>query len=104
MMKLFTGPLSMFGAKVQIAALEKRLTFEVLMVPFDTDDRYEPRHPEVLRINPKRHPGALGHVHGCDEAGKARPVLRTFERRAHNRDSSREHFQRALGEARVTPA
>ncbi len=54
MMKLFTGPLSMFGAKVQIAALEKGLVFEVHMVPFDEDDRHEPRHPEVLRINPKR--------------------------------------------------
>lgn len=54
MMKPFTGPLSMFGAKVQIAAVEKRLPFDVHMVPFDANDRYEPRHPEVLRINPKR--------------------------------------------------
>ena len=53
-MKLYSGPLSMFGAKVQIAALEKGLAFECIMVPFDRDDRYEPRHPEVLRVNPKR--------------------------------------------------
>jgi glutathione S-transferase len=53
-MKLFTGPLSMFGAKVQIAALEKGLAFECVMVPFDRDDNYVPRHPEVLRVNPKR--------------------------------------------------
>jgi glutathione S-transferase len=53
-MKLFTGPLSMFGAKAQIAALEKGLAFECIMVPFDRDDNYEPRHPEVLRVNPKR--------------------------------------------------
>jgi glutathione S-transferase len=53
-MKLFTGPLSMFGAKAQIAALEKGIDLEVVMVPFDRDDRYEPRHPEVIRINPKR--------------------------------------------------
>ena len=53
-MKLFTGPLSMFGAKVQIAALEKGLAFECVMVPFDRDDHYAPTHPEVLRINPKR--------------------------------------------------
>ena len=52
--KLFTGPLSMFGAKAQIAALEKGLVFETVMVPFDRDDAYEPKHPEVLRINPKR--------------------------------------------------
>jgi glutathione S-transferase len=53
-MKLFTGPLSMFGAKAQIAALEKGIAIEAVMVPFDRDDNYEPRHPEVLRINPKR--------------------------------------------------
>ena len=44
----------MFGAKAQIAALEKGIAFELVMVPFDRDDRYEPRHPEVLRINPKQ--------------------------------------------------
>jgi len=54
MMKLFSGPLSMFGAKAQIAALEKGLPLEVHMVPFDANDRYWPSHPEVLRINPKR--------------------------------------------------
>ena len=53
-MKLYTAPLSMFGAKVQIAALEKGLAFECIMVPFDRDDRYEPKHPEVLRVNPKQ--------------------------------------------------
>lgn len=53
-MKLFTGPLSMFGAKAQIAALEKGISLDCVMVPFDRDDRYEPRHPEVLRVNPKR--------------------------------------------------
>jgi glutathione S-transferase len=52
-MKLFSGPLSMFGAKVQIAAREKGLEFELVMVPFDKDDAYRPKHPEVLRINPK---------------------------------------------------
>ncbi|MBO9649927.1 MAG: glutathione S-transferase family protein [Variovorax sp.] len=53
-MQLFTGPLSMFGAKAQIAMLEKGLAFECVMVPFDRDDNYEPKHPEVLRVNPKR--------------------------------------------------
>ena len=52
--QLFSGPLSMFGAKVQIAALEKGIAFDLVMVPFDSDDRYRPRHPEVLRINPKQ--------------------------------------------------
>jgi glutathione S-transferase len=52
-MKLYSGPLSMFGAKAQIAALEKGIAFELVMVPFDRDDRYLPKHAEVARINPK---------------------------------------------------
>ncbi|MDB5851450.1 MAG: glutathione S-transferase [Rhodoferax sp.] len=52
-MRLFSGPLSLFGAKAQIAALEKRLVFELVMVPFDRNDRYRPQHPDVARINPK---------------------------------------------------
>lgn len=53
-MKLYTGPVSMFGAKVLIAAAEKGIRLDVENVP------YEPRtftylgHPEVDRINPKR--------------------------------------------------
>jgi glutathione S-transferase len=50
---LYSGPLSMFGAKAQIAALEKGLDFELLLVPFDFHALYTPKHPEVLRINPK---------------------------------------------------
>jgi glutathione S-transferase len=54
MIQLFSGPLSMFGAKAVIASLEKGLDFEVVMVPFNSDDLYHPKHPEVLRINPKK--------------------------------------------------
>ncbi|MDR6454392.1 glutathione S-transferase family protein [Variovorax paradoxus] len=50
--QIYSAPLSMFGAKVQIAALEKGLDFELVMVPFTKDDTYEPKHPEVLRVNP----------------------------------------------------
>jgi len=53
-MRLYSGPLSMFGAKAQIAVLEKGLDVEVVMVPFDMQRFYEPKHEEVLRINPKR--------------------------------------------------
>jgi glutathione S-transferase len=53
-MKLFTGPLSMFGAKAQIAVREKGVAVDLIMVPFDRNDTYEPKHPEVARINPKR--------------------------------------------------
>src|SRR5262249_36741408 len=53
-MKLYSGPLSMFGAKAEIAAREKGLDVEPIMVPFEMKTLYQPKHPEVLRINPKR--------------------------------------------------
>jgi len=59
---LYSGPLSMFGAKAQIAALEKGLEFDLVMVPFEFTALYTPKHPEVQRINPKRQVPVL--VHG----------------------------------------
>lgn len=53
-MKIYSGPLSMFGAKAEIAAHEKGIAFDLVMVPFDMKALYQPKHPEVLRINPKR--------------------------------------------------
>jgi glutathione S-transferase len=53
-MKLYSGPLSMFGAKAEIAAREKGLDVELIMVPFEMKTLYQPKHPEVLRTNPKR--------------------------------------------------
>ncbi|MFN4355113.1 glutathione S-transferase family protein [Parvibaculum sp.] len=53
-MKLVTGPLSMFGAKTQIAIAEKGIDCEIEMVPFSIQHRYSPLHPEVERLNPKR--------------------------------------------------
>jgi len=63
-LKIYSGPLSMFGAKVEIAAHEKGLEFELVMVPFDFEVGYAPKHPEVLRINPKRQVPVIvdGHV------------------------------------------
>jgi glutathione S-transferase len=52
----------MFGAKAEIALREKGVAFELVMVPFDKSDRYEPRHSEVLRVNPKRQVPVL--IHG----------------------------------------
>jgi glutathione S-transferase len=52
-LKIYSGPLSMFGAKVEIAAREKGVEFDLVMVPFDFEHGYAPKHPEVLRINPK---------------------------------------------------
>src|SRR5258706_5841128 len=59
---LYSGPLSMFGAKVQIAALEKGLDFELVMVAYDSRLGYSPKHAEVLRVNPKGQVPVL--VHG----------------------------------------
>jgi glutathione S-transferase len=52
--KLYSGPLSMFGAKAEIALREKGVPFELEMVAFSQAQGYQPRHPEVLRVNPKR--------------------------------------------------
>jgi glutathione S-transferase len=60
-MTLYSAPLSMFGAKVHIAALEKGVPITVIMVPFTADHRYDPKHPEVLRVNPKRQVPVLIH-------------------------------------------
>ena len=60
-MTLYSGPLSMFGAKVQIAVLEKGLDFDVVMVPYTSAQGYSPKHPEVLRVNPKGQVPVLTH-------------------------------------------
>ena len=51
---LYSGPISMFGAKVQIAALEKNFAFDLVLVPFGFPQGYSPKHDEVVRVNPKR--------------------------------------------------
>ncbi len=60
--RLYSGPLSMYGAKAQIAAAEKGLALDLVMVPFDMTRLYEPKHPDVLRINPKAQVPVL--IHG----------------------------------------
>jgi glutathione S-transferase len=44
----------MFGAKAEIALREKHAEFELEMVAFSQQKGYDPKHPEVLRVNPKR--------------------------------------------------
>ena len=51
--RILTGPMSVFGAKAVIAAHEKQLDFETVMVPFSLRDGYAPKPPEVLQGNPK---------------------------------------------------
>jgi glutathione S-transferase len=52
-MKLYSGPLSLFSRKVEIALREKGLAFEREMVPFTQEKGYSPKHPAVLAANPK---------------------------------------------------
>jgi glutathione S-transferase len=52
-MKLYSGPLSLFGRKAEIALAEKGLTFERVVVPFNQMVGYNPKHPDVLAANPK---------------------------------------------------
>jgi glutathione S-transferase len=57
MMKLYSGPLSLFSRKVEIALAEKGLAegrdYEREMVPFTQERGYQPKHPVVLEVNPK---------------------------------------------------
>lgn len=76
-MRLYSGPLSMFGAKAQIAALEKGLDFELVMVPFHMARLYDPKHPEVERINPKRQVPVL--IHGDLEIFDSTQIFEYFE-------------------------
>jgi glutathione S-transferase len=52
-MRLYSGPLSLFARKVEIALAEKGLAFERVMVPFSQSQGYHPKHPDVLAANPK---------------------------------------------------
>jgi glutathione S-transferase len=67
----------MFGAKAEIAALEKGLDVELIMVPFDMERLYEPKHPEVLRVNPKKQVPVL--IHGAVELFDSTQIFEYFE-------------------------
>jgi glutathione S-transferase len=52
-MKLLSGPMSLFSAKVRVALDEKGVAYERVDVPFSRARGYDPKHPEVLALNPK---------------------------------------------------
>ncbi|WP_457091956.1 glutathione S-transferase family protein [Microvirga sp. P5_D2] len=52
-MKLYSGPVSLFSRKVEIALHEKGLSFERIQVPFSQTRGYAPKDPAVLAANPK---------------------------------------------------
>src|SRR5438552_16500410 len=51
--KLYSGPLSLFTGKVRVALDEKALAHEIVSVPFGRAMGYQPKHPDVLALNPK---------------------------------------------------
>lgn len=52
-MRLYSGPLSLFSRKVEIALYEKGIDFERIDVAFTQSEGYRPKHPDVLAANPK---------------------------------------------------
>ncbi len=54
MIKLYSGPLSLFTGKVRIVLAEKGIEYERIEVPFDRLQGYEPKHPIVAASNPKQ--------------------------------------------------
>lgn len=101
MMKLYSGPLSMFGAKAEIALREKGIDYEIEMVPFDMKALYTPKHAVVQRVNPKSQvpvliDGALELFDSTQifeylEALKPEPALWPSEARARARARLLEH-------------
>jgi len=52
-MKLYSGPLSLFTAKVRIALREKGLACDLWSVPFCRETGYEPKPADVKRLHPQ---------------------------------------------------
>ena len=52
-MKLYSGPLSLFSAKVRVALAEKGLVYDEISVGWSLQHRYEPHHPDVAALSPK---------------------------------------------------
>jgi glutathione S-transferase len=52
-MHLYSGLLSLFGRKVEIALREKGIAYTCTMVPFSQMAGYAPKHEAVLKANPK---------------------------------------------------
>jgi glutathione S-transferase len=52
-MKLWSGVLSPFSAKVRIALAEKKLDYETLVVPWSRKTLWGPKPPEFLAVSPR---------------------------------------------------
>lgn len=53
MITLYSGPLSLYSRKVEIALREKGLAFARIQVPFNQVTGYDPTHPDVRALNPR---------------------------------------------------
>lgn len=76
-MKLYSGPLSMFGAKTEIAAIEKDIAVDVELVPFSLEAGYSPKHEVVQRVNPKAEVPVL--IDGNAELFDSTQIFEYFE-------------------------
>ncbi len=52
-MKLWSGLLSPFSAKVRIVLAEKKLDYETLEVPWSRETKWGPKPPEFLAVSPR---------------------------------------------------
>jgi glutathione S-transferase len=52
-MILYSGPVSLYSRKIEIALAEKNVSYQRVMVPFTQTAGYSPKNPDVLRVNPK---------------------------------------------------
>ena len=91
--RLYSGPLSMFGMKAEIALKEKGIAADVVMVPFAMRTLYQPKHPEVLRINPKAQVPVL--LHDGLEIFDSTQIFEYLETSPRNRRCGRGNRKRA---------
>jgi len=79
-MKLYTGPVSLFSAKVRIALDEKGLVpDEHVSVDWSPEHRYLPHHPDVAALNPRGEVPVL--VEGGDAICDSTSILEYLEER-----------------------
>ena len=74
---LYSGPLSMFGAKVRDRRAREGARLRSRHGAVRLEGGYSPKHPEVLRINPKKQVPVL--VHGAVEIFDSTQIFEYLE-------------------------
>jgi glutathione S-transferase len=77
--KLYTGPLSLFSAKIRIALEEKGIEVKHVQVGWSLEHRYRPHHPDVVALNPKAQVPVL--IDGETVVGDSTLILEYLEER-----------------------